>query len=186
MLTNMRTSVASAVVLVVAIVTPVTAMATLDPGQSPGPSQPVLCDGHAHLHTAQQHARWTKRLFRGYSVPKWAKRKHRHAVKCAVGPSHRLAMWKRWRKVKQSILPRNHDTWVRIARCEQPGSGYKGVNWSHKGPTYQGGLGFWYGTWTSFKFPSMPSNAGYATWRQQMKVANRLYDRYGLSPWGCA
>lgn len=82
-------------------------------------------------------------------------------------------------------LPSNHDTWVRIGRCEQPGNGYKGINWSHKGPTYQGGLGFWYGTWQTFKVKGMPNNAGYATWRQQMWVANRIYARYGTSAWGC-
>ena len=87
---------------------------------------------------------------------------------------------------KKKRLPRNHDLWVRIGRCEQPGGGYRGINWSHHGPTYQGGLGFWYGTWAAFKEPGMPSNAGDATWRQQMWVANKLYARYGTSPWGCA
>lgn len=82
-------------------------------------------------------------------------------------------------------LPARHDLWVRIGRCEQPGRGYKGINWSHKGPRYQGGLGFYSGTWAAFKEPHMPSNAGYATWRQQMWVANKLYARYGTSPWGC-
>jgi len=89
-------------------------------------------------------------------------------------------------KAKKKKRPANHALWVRLGRCEQPGRGYKGVNWSHRGPTYQGGLGFWYGTWQSFKLKGMPSNAGDATWRQQMQVANRLYARYGTSPWGCA
>lgn len=88
-------------------------------------------------------------------------------------------------QAKKKRLPANHDLWLRIGRCEQPGSGYGGVNWSHHGPTYQGGLGFWYGTWASFKVKGMPANAGDATWRQQMWVANRLYARYGVSPWGC-
>ena len=82
-------------------------------------------------------------------------------------------------------LPKRHDLWVRIGRCEQPGSGYKGVYWSHPGPRYQGGLGFYSGTWAAFKEPGMPANAGQATWRQQMWVANKLYARYGTSPWGC-
>jgi hypothetical protein len=86
----------------------------------------------------------------------------------------------------EAKLPPRHNLWVKIGRCEQPGRGYKGINWSHKGPTYQGGLGFWYGTWRQFKYPSMPKNAGFATWRQQMRVANRLYRLYGTSPWGCA
>lgn len=181
----MRT-IASFAVLGVAIFAPVTAMALSDPGATPDPPKVKTCDGHTHTHTAQHHNKWSKSLVRGYSIPKWAKEKHRHSVKCAAGPNHRSVMKARWKKVKRSILPRNHDLWVAIGKCEQPGSGYMGVNWSHTGPTYQGGLGFWYGTWSGFKYPGMPSNAGYATWRQQMKVANRLYDAYGTSPWGCA
>ena len=155
---------------------------------STGPETPkvTLCDGHAHTHTAQSHWKWAKKLVKGYSIPKWAKDKHRHSVQCAAGPNHKKVMKARWAKVKRSILPANHDLWVKIGLCEQPGSGYKGVNWSHTGPTYQGGLGFWYGTWSGYKYPVMPSNAGYATWRQQMKVANRLLAMYGTSPWGCA
>jgi hypothetical protein len=89
-------------------------------------------------------------------------------------------------KKKKRKNPARHALWVRIGRCEQPGRGYKGINWSHQGPTYQGGLGFWHGTWDAFKVKGMPDNAGDATWRQQMWVANRLYNRYGgTSPWGC-
>jgi hypothetical protein len=86
----------------------------------------------------------------------------------------------------EAKLPKRYSTWIKIGRCEQPGRGHGGVNWSHRGPTYQGGLGFWYGTWQSFKVKGMPANAGDATWRQQMWVANRLHTRYGgTSPWGC-
>jgi hypothetical protein len=88
-------------------------------------------------------------------------------------------------KVKRP-LPKRHAMWVRIGKCEQPGRGYKGVNWSHHGPAYQGGLGFAASTWQGFKDRSMPKNAGDASWRQQMQVANKLYARYGTSPWGCA
>ena len=86
---------------------------------------------------------------------------------------------------KKKKKPANHDLWVRIGRCEQPGRGYMGINWSHPGPRYQGGLGFYSGTWAAFKEPWMPSNAGAASWRAQMQVANKLYARYGVSPWGC-
>lgn len=145
----------------------------------------VKVDCGGEKRTAKQHWSWAKKLRGGYSIPGWAKDKHRFSVICAAGPNHRRVMRLRWKRVKRSILPANHDLWVTIGRCEQPGSGYMGVNWSHTGPTYQGGLGFWYGTWSGFKYPNMPSNAGYATWRQQMKVANRLYRMYGTSPWGC-
>lgn len=143
-----------------------------------------VCKNKAY--TFKQHKSWAKKYKRAYSIPKKARKKHRKFLRCAAGKNHKKIMIITWVKIKKSVLPKNHDLWIRIGKCEQPGSGYKGVNWSHTGPTYQGGLGFWYGTWSGFKYPGMPSNAGYATWRQQMKVANRLYRAYGTSPWGCA
>lgn len=82
-------------------------------------------------------------------------------------------------------MPANWQLWVKMGRCEQPGSGWRGVNWAHKGPTYQGGLGFYYRTWQGWKLPWYPSNAGYATWRQQMRVANRVARDVGFSAWSC-
>jgi hypothetical protein len=82
-------------------------------------------------------------------------------------------------------MPKNWRTWIRIGRCEQPGRGAWGINWSHPGPTYQGGLGFYSGTWKSFKLRGYPSNAGKATWKQQMIVANRVAYSVGFSAWGC-
>jgi hypothetical protein len=86
---------------------------------------------------------------------------------------------------KKKPMPRHWRTWVRIGRCEQPGPGKWGIYWSHPGPTYQGGLGFWYGTWDAYAPRRFPNDAGDATWRQQMKVANRIYNDYGTSAWGC-
>lgn len=102
-----------------------------------------------------------------------------------VLPKHGTVVTEAAKTKTKRPLPKRHDLWIRIGRCEQPGSGYKGVYWSHPGPRYQGGLGFYSGTWAAFKEPGMPSNAGQATWRQQMWVANKLYARYGTSPWGC-
>lgn len=135
-------------------------------------------------HTAKGH-RWVLKLRGSTSIPHWAKVKHRHALHCAKSSNHKKAMKNQWKRVRRSILPRNHDHWVRIGRCEQPGQGYRGVHWSFGGATYQGGLGIWYGNWTSLKPRGFPSSAGQATWRQQMKVANILADRYGFSAWGC-
>jgi hypothetical protein len=134
-------------------------------------------------HTAQGH-RWVLTLRGSYSIPKWAKRKHRRALHCAASDSHRKSMKNQWRKVKRSILPPNHDLWLCIGKHEQPGPGYKGIYWSHPGPTYQGGLGIWYGNWDSLKPAGYPSDAGQATWRQQMVVANRLMSIYGITAWG--
>jgi hypothetical protein len=81
-------------------------------------------------------------------------------------------------------LPENHALWVKVGQCEQPGKGYRGVNWSHHGPTYEGGLGFAASSWDAYKPKGYPENAGDATWRQQMVVANRLWARAGWG-WGC-
>jgi len=81
-------------------------------------------------------------------------------------------------------VPANHDLWVKVGKCEQPGDGYKGVNWSHRGPAFQGGLGFAASSWDAYKPKGYPDNAGDATWRQQMIVANRLWARAGWG-WGC-
>jgi hypothetical protein len=86
--------------------------------------------------------------------------------------------------------PSGDDTaiWVAIAQCEQPGNGWMGVRWDHPGPTYQGGLGFWYGTWDSYKRGTSAAaidNAGDATPAQQMEVARRVRAAHGYGAWGC-
>jgi hypothetical protein len=135
-------------------------------------------------HTAKGH-RWVLNLRGSTAIPRWAKVKHRRAVKCAKGPNHRKVMRTRWGKVKRSLKPANHDLWLAIGRCEQPGAGYGGVNWTHPGPTYQGGLGFYYATWDGWKPAGYPADAGSATWRQQMIVAQRVANDVGYSAWGC-
>lgn len=81
------------------------------------------------------------------------------------------------------------EIWLAMGRCEQPGNEWGGVRWSHPGPTYQGGLGFWYGTWDSFKQGTSAAsidNAGDATPMQQIEVARKIRDRHGYRAWGCA
>lgn len=75
------------------------------------------------------------------------------------------------------------DYWVAIGRCEQPGDGWAGVYWNHPGPSYQGGLGFYRGTWDGYKPEGYPEDAGDATPQQQMVVADIVYDAGGY--WGC-
>jgi len=76
--------------------------------------------------------------------------------------------------------------WAAMGRCEQPGDGWGGVRWDEHGPTYQGGLGFWHGTWDNWRPEDYPDNAGDATPEQQMIVADRVYDDVGASAWGCS
>ena len=87
--------------------------------------------------------------------------------------------------VAEAKMPNNWRIWIAMGRCEQPGKGAWGVRWSHTGPTYQGGLGFYYRTWLGWKPKHYPANAGDATWRQQMNVANRVARDVGFSAWSC-
>lgn len=141
------------------------------------------CDGHQH--TLAGHMKWDGDLWRADDIPDWAVVKHQHYVACAKSPTHREAMRQRWKRIKDSLLPENHDLWIRIGRCEQPGNGYMGVNWSFDGATYQGGLGIYSGTWDGSKPRGYPADAGQATWREQMIVANRIAAAYGFTAWGC-
>ena len=82
--------------------------------------------------------------------------------------------------------PDRAEYWRQIGACEQPGNGWGGVAWDHPGPTYQGGLGFWYGTWDSYKPDGYPADAGQASPEQQMIVADIVYDAVGARAWGCS
>lgn len=76
--------------------------------------------------------------------------------------------------------------WDRVAHCEQPLGA--GARWSHPGPTYQGGLGFYFSTWDWWarelglhrRYP----DAGDAPRLVQIRVADygrRVHRGY----WGC-
>lgn len=69
--------------------------------------------------------------------------------------------------------------WDSIAECETGG------NWSMQGSRFSGGVGFANTTWNGFGGREFAPNAGQATREQQIVVAERVYDEYGLSGWGC-
>jgi hypothetical protein len=75
--------------------------------------------------------------------------------------------------------PKTGVNWDGIARCETGG------NWSMRGASFSGGLGFYNGTWVAFGGRQFAPNAGMASREQQIVVAERVYARYGLSGWGC-
>ena len=81
--------------------------------------------------------------------------------------------------VAEYYRPKTGVNWDGIARCETGG------NWSMRGASFSGGLGFYNGTWSSFGGRQFASNAGLASREQQIVVAERVYARYGLSGWGC-
>lgn len=75
--------------------------------------------------------------------------------------------------------------WIAVGRCEQPGAGWMGVAWDTTSSTFSGGLGFYNGTWTSWGGGEFAPNAGLATPRQQMIVAERVMGSVGRGAWGC-
>jgi uncharacterized protein YabE (DUF348 family) len=73
--------------------------------------------------------------------------------------------------------------WDELAQCESGG------RWDtvDSGPDgYDGGLGIYRGTWRAFGGTEFAPNAGLATREQQIIVAQRIYEKYGFDPWGCA
>jgi resuscitation-promoting factor RpfB len=73
--------------------------------------------------------------------------------------------------------------WDELAQCESGG------RWDtvDSGPDgYDGGLGIYRGTWRAFGGTEFAPNAGLATREQQIIVGQRIYDKLGWDPWGCA
>ena len=71
-------------------------------------------------------------------------------------------------------------TWDRLAQCESGG------NWHiNTGNGYYGGLQFAQSTWLANGGADFASRADLASREQQITVANRLYAKSGLQPWGC-
>lgn len=91
---------------------------------------------------------------------------------------------KRDKQRLRRLIPHKRQ-WITIGRCEQPGRGKWGIYWSMNGSSFSGGLGFANSTWSGFRLKGYPSRAGDASWFEQMRVAERLYKRYGFSPWDC-
>ena len=70
--------------------------------------------------------------------------------------------------------------WDRIARCES------GNRWNiNTGNGYYGGLQFNLPTWRSVNGQQFAARPDLATRAEQITVANRLYAKRGLQPWGC-
>jgi len=69
--------------------------------------------------------------------------------------------------------------WDGIAKCETDG------DWGMQGPRFSGGVGFYNGSWNAFGGRQFAPNAGLATREEQIVVAERIYDEFGLSGWGC-
>ncbi|MDO4784070.1 MAG: transglycosylase family protein [Propionibacteriaceae bacterium] len=74
----------------------------------------------------------------------------------------------------------NAAMWDRIAKCESGG------RWNiNTGNGYYGGLQFNRQTWLSVGGADFAPRADLASREEQITVANRLYAKRGLQPWGC-
>ena len=74
----------------------------------------------------------------------------------------------------------NESMWDRIAKCES------GNRWNiNTGNGYYGGLQFSLATWKSVGGPDFAAYPHQASRAEQITVANRLYAKRGLQPWGC-
>ena len=82
--------------------------------------------------------------------------------------------WRSWMPAK----------WQRIGACET-GYGKRPGDFHWNSGTYQGFVGFFYGTWDAFKPSGFPAEAYQATPRQQMVVAERVRAAVGYGAWGC-
>lgn len=76
--------------------------------------------------------------------------------------------------------PANGSMWDKIAQCESGG------NWHiNSGNGYFGGVQFDTRTWLSAGGGQFAPRADLATKEQQIIIANRVYAKRGLQPWGC-
>jgi hypothetical protein len=81
---------------------------------------------------------------------------------------------------RQSQKSARDSIWDRIAACETQG------DWSMRGPSFSGGVGFSNAAWNSWGGSEFAPNAGQATREQQVIVAERIRASVGLGAWGCA
>jgi hypothetical protein len=119
---------------------------------------------HRHVATygGGAHRRWHQRALR------WSSRELREAEQDAWRYDHAVPEW----------------PWLALARCEQRGSGWAGINWAAYSQSYEGAYGFLHATWRQYRYPWMPRRADLATPREQTLVAIRLRDRFGgYSSW---
>ena len=82
--------------------------------------------------------------------------------------------WRSWMPAK----------WQRIGACET-GYGKRPGDFRWNSGTYQGFVGFFYGTWDAYKPRGFPAEAYQATPRQQWIVAERVRAAVGYGAWGC-
>jgi hypothetical protein len=86
------------------------------------------------------------------------------------------AVWKT-RLTQARRLTARDTVWDRLAECETGG------NWKHRNSTYQGGLGFYHGSWDAYRPRGFPREAYLATREEQIVVGKRILADVGWSAW---
>ena len=111
------------------------------------------------------------------------------AAEHAAHYSTRLALLRGWqqRAAATARVYRSrygYGVWDRLAQCETGG------NWSwgsqYADPTFEGGIGFYHGTWLTYRPAGYPDHAYQATRVQQINVGRRVLAAAGPGAWGCA
>ena len=75
------------------------------------------------------------------------------------------------------------ERWFSLGRCEQPGQGIGGVDWTNAGPSFIGGLGFAASTWRAYKPAAYPDPPNATPW-QIIIVGERVKADVGITAWG--
>tara|TARA_R110000868_G_scaffold45454_3_gene150974 strand:- start:617 stop:1093 length:477 start_codon:yes stop_codon:yes gene_type:complete len=99
-------------------------------------------------------------------------------------PGYRRYQLRVWKARLEQCRQWNYKAWLpahwqRVAQCETQ------TNWRHSNSSYQGAFGFAISSWDAFKLAGYPNEAWQATPWQQYQVALQIYNRFGMSGWGC-
>ncbi len=102
--------------------------------------------------------------------------------------SARLAILRNWRH-RAAIASRTYHrlygygVWDQLALCETGGRWDWGSQYTN--PTFEGGIGFYHGTWLAYRPAGYPEHAYQATRVEQINVGRRVLAAAGPSAWGC-
>jgi hypothetical protein len=101
----------------------------------------------------------------------------------------RLAILRGWQARFSATYRTYHSrygygVWDRLAMCETQGNWNWGAQYGN--PTFEGGIGFYHGTWLAYRPAGYPEHAYQATRVQQINVGRRVLADVGPSAWGCA
>jgi hypothetical protein len=86
------------------------------------------------------------------------------------------AVWETRLAHARRLTARN-TVWDRLAKCETGG------NWRHRNSTYQGGLGFYHGSWDAYRPKRFPREAYLASREEQIVVGKRIRADVGWGAW---